>query len=80
MAVPRRAISALLKRRSRGVLASLRTPRAGLLSIFPHRTACSKIECKDETVRAAAPSPPIGVPPRGPARPFAVLPAAMSEP
>ena len=45
-ALPRRSISARLSRRSRGALASLRTPLAGLASIFPRRTACSKIACK----------------------------------
>ena len=78
MAFPSFAISAWLKRRSRGVLARRRTPLAGLLSIFPRRTACSKMAWSEDIVRAATPSPPVVAPPRLPARRFAVLPAAIS--
>ena len=57
MAFPSFAISARLKRRSRGVLARRRTPFPGLVSIFPRRTACSKMAWSVDIVRAATPSP-----------------------
>ncbi len=78
MALPRAEISLVLRRRSRGVLASLRTPLAGLSAIRPCRTACSKMACRVEMVRAATPSPPVVAPPRLPALALAVFPRAMS--
>lgn len=53
IALPSFSISARLSRRSRGVLARRRTPFAGLLSIFPSLTACSKTACRVDMVRAA---------------------------
>ena len=41
---------------------------AGLLSIFPRRTACSKAACLVDMVSAATPSPPVVLPPRLPTR------------
>lgn len=53
IALPSFSISAPLSRRSRGVLARRRTPFAGVLSIFPSRTVCSKTASRFDMVRAA---------------------------
>src|SRR3546814_6834981 len=69
--------SACDSQRSFGVLAIRLIPRAGFFSISPRRTACSRIECNVDIVRAATPSPPLVAPPRLPCLGLEVTPAAI---